>query len=116
MRPSRRRLLQSTPLLAVSSSAAQAAPPDDVYAKIGVKPIINARGTFTIISGSTMLKEAREAAEQAAQRYVHIDELMDAAGARLAQLTGAEWGMVSCGCSAAITHATAASISSSMWT
>jgi L-seryl-tRNA(Ser) seleniumtransferase len=47
---------------------------------------------------------------EAPQRYVHIDELMTAVGARLAELTQAEWGMVSCGCSAAITHATAACI------
>jgi L-seryl-tRNA(Ser) seleniumtransferase len=47
---------------------------------------------------------------EAAQRYVHIDELMAGIGARLAELTKAEWGMISCGCSAAITHATAACI------
>lgn len=57
-----------------------------------------------------MLPEARSAMEGASQRYVHMDELMDAAGARLAKLTGAEWGMVTNGCSAAITHATAACV------
>lgn len=81
-----------------------------IYQSIGVKPLINARGTFTIISGSTMLPEVRMAMTEAAQHYVHIDELMAGIGARLAELTKAEWGMVSCGCSAAITHATAACI------
>jgi L-seryl-tRNA(Ser) seleniumtransferase len=81
-----------------------------IYESIGVQPLINARGTFTIISGSTMLPEVRSAMAEASQRYVHIDELMAAVGARLAELTQAEWGMVSCGCSAAITHATAACI------
>jgi len=112
MKTSRRRLLQTAPGLAAvpAVQAAPAAAASNVYSAIGVKPIINARGTFTILSGSTMLKEAREAASQAAQHYVHIDELMDAAGARLAALTGAEWGLVSCGCAAAITHAAAACV------
>ena len=112
MKTSRRNLLQTAGLAglpALAAPAAAAAVPD-VYSAIGVRPIINARGTFTIISGSTMLPEARAAMDAAAQRYVHMDELMDAAGARLAQLTGAEWGMVTCGCSAAITHATAACV------
>src|SRR5437762_8129138 len=35
---------------------------------------------------------------------------MDAVGKRLAELTGAEWGMVSAGCAAAMSHATAACV------
>ena len=113
MKTSRRKLLQTAgiaglPAIAVAPAAAAAVP--DVYSAIGVRPILNARGTFTIVSGSTMLPEARTAMEGASQRYVHMDELMDAAGARLAKLTGAEWGMVTNGCSAAITHATAACV------
>lgn len=82
----------------------------DVYESIGVRPLINARGTYTIISGSVMLPEVRAAMEAAARRYVHLDELTDAIGARLATLTGAEWGMVSSGCAAGLTHATAACV------
>jgi len=82
----------------------------NVYESIGVTPLINARGTFTIISGSLMLPEVRAAIDAAAQQHVHLDELMAAIGARLAALTKAEWGMVSAGCSAALTHATAACI------
>jgi len=37
----------------------------DVYGAIGVRPLINARGTFTIISGSTMLPEVRAAMDAA---------------------------------------------------
>ena len=59
----------------------------DVYQSIGVRPLINARGTYTIISGSVMLPEARAAMDAAARRYVHLDELADAIGARLAALT-----------------------------
>ncbi len=85
-------------------------PGADVYRSINVRPLINARGTFTIISGSTMLPEVRAAIDAAARQYVHLDELTEAVGARLAELTRAEWGLVTCGCAAALTHATAASV------
>ena len=39
----------------------------DVYQSIGVRPLINARGTFTIISGSTMLPEVRAAIDAASR-------------------------------------------------
>jgi len=61
----------------------------DVYQSIGVRPLINARGTFTIISGSLMLPEVRAAIDAAAQQHVHLEELTAAIGARLAELTTA---------------------------
>src|SRR5207247_2664375 len=82
----------------------------EIYQSIGVRPFVNARGTYTILSGSTMLPEVRAAMDAAAQHYVHLDELADAVGARLAALTGAEWGLVTSGCAAALTHATAACV------
>lgn len=92
-----------------ASRAAQT-PGADVYRRIGVRPFINARGTYTVLSGSLMLPEVREAMALAAQQYVHLDELADAIGARLAELTGAEWGLVTSGCAAGLTHATAAAV------
>ena len=99
-----------TPLVVAPVEAAQntARTGADVYRSIGVKPVINARGTFTIISGSLMLPEVRAAMDAASRQYVHLDELAESIGARLATLTGAEWGLVTAGCSAALTHATAA--------
>ncbi len=82
----------------------------DIYQSIGVRPFVNARGTYTILSGSTMLPEVRAAMDAASRHYVHLDELTDAIGARLAQLTGAEWGIVTTGCSAALEHATLACV------
>lgn len=82
----------------------------ELYESIGVKPFVNARGTYTILTGSTMLPEARTAMGEASKHYVHLDELAEATGKRLAELTGAEWGMVSTGCAAALTHATAACV------
>jgi uncharacterized pyridoxal phosphate-dependent enzyme len=81
-----------------------------MYQSIGVRPLINARGTFTIITGSTTLPEVKKAMDQASRSFVHMDELMEATGARLAELTGAEWGIVTAGCCAALTHCTAAAI------
>ena len=82
----------------------------EIYQSIGVRPFVNARGTYTILTGSTMLPEVRAAMDAAAQHYVHLDELAEAIGQRLAELTRAEWGMVTTGCAAALTHATAACV------
>ena len=54
------------------------------YESLGVRPLINCRGSYTIISGSVILPEVREAMVEASRRYVHLDELMDAVGARIA--------------------------------
>ena len=74
---------------------------EDIYRSIGVRPLINARGTFTIISGSQSLPEVKRATEAASHYYVHIDELMEAVSKRLAEITQAEWGIVTAGCAAA---------------
>ncbi len=101
-------------LLPIASLAAKApvsvpAGPN-LYEAIGVRPLINAKGTYTIISGSLSLPEVKQAMEEAGRHYVNMDELMAAVGARLAAITGAEWGIVTAGCAAAITAATAATI------
>lgn len=84
--------------------------PDDIYRSMGVRPLINCRGTLTVISGSLELPEVRAAAEAAAQHHVALDELMDAIAARIAEITGAEWALVSAGCAAGIAHTTAACV------
>jgi uncharacterized pyridoxal phosphate-dependent enzyme len=81
-----------------------------IYQSIGVEPVINCRGTFTIIGASVELPEVRQAMDHAAQYYVQLDELADGVGRRLAELTGAEWGMVSSGCAAGLKHVTAACV------
>jgi seryl-tRNA(Sec) selenium transferase len=81
-----------------------------IYQSIGVEPVINCRGTFTIIGGSIELAEVRAAMDSASRHFVQMDELADAVGKRLAQLTGADWGMVTAGCAAALKMATAACV------
>ena len=81
-----------------------------IYESLRLKPLINCRGTLTAIGGSLELEAVRNAKEAAAMRFVPLDELNDAIGARLAELTGAEWGAVTSGCAAAMSHATAACV------
>jgi L-seryl-tRNA(Ser) seleniumtransferase len=121
-RLTRRRLMQFMGLgaaaqhaLVSSAETAQAAGTGlqigpNLFQSIGVRPLINAKGTFTIVSGSQSLPEVKQAMLEASKHYVHLDELMEGVGKRLAAITGAEWGIVTNGCAAALTHATAACI------
>lgn len=81
-----------------------------IYESIGVDPIINCRGTFTIIGGSVERPEVVAAMKAASGFFVQYDELAFGVGKRLAEITGAEWGMVSSGCAAGLKHVTAACV------
>ena len=117
----RRTLFQQTGVAAAALAAGKPSPAanttagalqvgPNIYESIGVTPLVNARGTFTIITGSCTLPEVKKAMDEASRHFVQMDELMDAVGRRLAELTKADWGLVTAGCCAAITHATAACI------
>ncbi|HVN77834.1 MAG TPA: aminotransferase class V-fold PLP-dependent enzyme [Terriglobia bacterium] len=82
----------------------------DVYRRIGVRPFINARGTWTYLSGSLELPEVRKAMDGASQHFVDIFELQRAVGKRLAEISGAESGMATSGAAGAMAAATAACI------
>ncbi len=81
-----------------------------IFRAIGVEPIINCRGTFTIIGGSVELPAVQAAIKEAARHFVQYDELAEGVGRRLAELTGAEWGMIPSGCAAGLKHVTAACV------
>ncbi|HEU0119058.1 MAG TPA: aminotransferase class V-fold PLP-dependent enzyme [Bryobacteraceae bacterium] len=104
----------STALLAAGAVPAAAAPiatPNpDVYRRLGVRPFINTTATLTINGGSRLLPEVIAAIEQASHFHVNMDELMDGASARLAELLKVEWGIVTAGAAAALSHSTAACI------
>src|SRR5712671_3056525 len=119
---SRRDLFRQGGLLAAAQAfggsvrQAVAAPMEfgaDMYRSIGVRPVVNARGTFTIITGSQTLPDVKRAMEEASRGFVQMDELMDGVGKRLAELSGAEWGIVTNGCCAALSHFTAAAVAGS---
>lgn len=91
-------------------SAVGKAGSEDIYRRIGVRPLINARGTWTYLSGSLELPEVRAAQQAAAMHFVDIVELQHAVGKRLAELSGAESGMVTSGAAGAMAASTAACI------
>jgi uncharacterized pyridoxal phosphate-dependent enzyme len=80
----------------------------NLYTRIGVRPFINARGTWTYLSGSLELPEVRAAKQEAARHFVDIFELQRGAGKKLAELSGAESGMVTSGAAGAMASAAAA--------
>jgi len=82
----------------------------NVYQRIGVEPAINCRGTYTILGGSIERPAVVEAMHEASGFFVQLDELAMGVGQRLADLTGAEWGMVSSGCAAGIKLVAAACV------
>lgn len=85
----------------------------NVYRRLGVKTVINCRGTWTYLSGSLEFPEVQAAQREAAQYFVNIMELQHAASRRLAELTGAEAGMVTSGAAGAMASATAACMAGS---
>jgi uncharacterized pyridoxal phosphate-dependent enzyme len=95
-------------LYAQAVSAMGKAPRQNVYTRLGVKTVINCRGTWTYLSGSLEFPEVRQAQIEAAQHFVNMLDLQRAAGRRLAELTGAESGMVTSGAAGAMAAATAA--------
>ena len=68
-----------------------------LYQRLGLRPFINARGTITTLGGSIMPAPVVEAMAEASRQFVHLNELHEKAGARIAALTGAEAAFVSSG-------------------
>ena len=58
----------------------------DIYAELGVTPLVNIVGTVTVIGGSVMKPEVMELIRQGNQHFVLIDELEIAAGKYIAKL------------------------------
>jgi L-seryl-tRNA(Ser) seleniumtransferase len=81
--------------------------PGNIYTRLGVKTMINCRGTWTFLSGSLEFPEVRQAQVEAAQHFVNVIELQRAVGRRLAELTGAESGIITSGAAGAMAAATA---------
>lgn len=117
----RRRFLESAsgwPLLgsvvapgatsATRAATAAARPARDYFRDLGVRPFINAAGTYTAMTASLMPPEVMEAISYASRHYVMLDELHDKVGERIAALLHAEGAMVTSGAASALTLGTAA--------
>jgi L-seryl-tRNA(Ser) seleniumtransferase len=115
---SRRRFLEGLGAvpLAGGFTAASAAPAAaavrrkgvDYFRELGVRPFINAAGTYTALTASLMPPEVIDAIQYASKHYVMLDELHDRVGERIAALCRAEAAMVTSGAAAALTLGTAA--------
>jgi len=100
-------------LYAKSFAAMGLASRENVYTRLGVKTVINCRGTWTYLSGSLQFPEVRAAQTEASHHFVNMVELQRAAGRRLAELTGAESGMITSGAAGAMAASTAACMAGS---
>jgi D-glucosaminate-6-phosphate ammonia-lyase len=116
--PNRRSFLQAlsgVPVLgALFSSRAMTATPAaagrDFFKELGVKPFINAAGTYTVMTASLMWPEVVEAINYGSKKFVPLNDLHDAVGRRIAELVGVEAVMVTSGAAAALTVGTAACV------
>jgi L-seryl-tRNA(Ser) seleniumtransferase len=113
MKSTRRNVLQGAGLLGIwpfSKLSFAGKMPTSIYQQLGVRPVINCRGTHTVIGASKVWPELHEAMAEASRQYVDLDELQDKVGARLAALMGCEDAMVTTGCAGAITLGTCAAV------
>ena len=69
----------------------------DIYSALGVKPAIVASGSTTAYGGSKLRPEVLDSMEKASMAMVNIDDLHVAAGKVIAEVTGAEAGLVTSG-------------------
>src|SRR5205809_2507818 len=96
-----------------SKAAPAGARPRNVYQELGIRSVINFRGTHTVIGASKQWPELHGPMAEAAREYVLLDELQDKIGERLAKLIGCEDAMVTTGAAGAITLGTAACLTGS---
>jgi L-seryl-tRNA(Ser) seleniumtransferase len=79
-----------------------------IYQRLGVRPLLNARGTHTRLGGSLMAPEVLDAMREAASAFVVLEELQAVASALISRATGAEAGLVTSGAAAGLLLGTAA--------
>jgi D-glucosaminate-6-phosphate ammonia-lyase len=92
----------------VTKAAARAG--GGVYARLGVKPIVNGMGTVTVVGGALMPPDVVAAMEEASRHFVFVPDLQEKAGAHLASILGVPAAMVTAGAASAIAVATAAAM------
>jgi uncharacterized pyridoxal phosphate-dependent enzyme len=83
---------------------------EDYYDKLGVTKIINAAGTYTHLTASTMPPSVQAAVARAAKHPVHLAHLQKAAGEYLARRLSCEAAIVTAGAASAVTLGTAACV------
>lgn len=84
---------------------------NEAYARLGLRPVVNAAATLTKLGGSLVAPTVLPAMTAAAQNFVDVFALNKAVGARLAEVTRNEAAHVTSGAAAAITLAVIGCIS-----
>lgn len=74
----------------------------DYHRELGVKPFINAIGSYSSLGGEEMWPEVIEAMDYAVQNKADMEDLHDAVGIRIAELVGSEYACVTAGATSAI--------------
>lgn len=74
-----------------------------VYTQLGVRPVINAAGSKTVLGGSRVSPEVQAVSAAANRHYVVMEELQRQSGAAVARLVHADKALVTPGCAAAMT-------------
>ena len=113
MKSTRRNLLQGASLLGIwpfSKLSFAGRMTSGVYQQLGIRPVINCRGTHTVIGASKIWPEIHDAMAEASRQFVELDDLQDKVGARLSALIGCEDAMVTTGCAGAITLGSCAAV------
>jgi L-seryl-tRNA(Ser) seleniumtransferase len=101
MTTTRRRVLKGSLLAALPAGAARTARPA-IYQQLGIRPVINCRGTHTVLGASKKFPEIDAAMAEASRHFVLLSELQEKVGERLARLCGTESAMVTTGAAGAI--------------
>ncbi len=96
------RAIDGNPILPIKTGLGSTG---DIYAELGVTPIININGTLTVIGGSVMRPEVMELIRMGNEHCVLIDDLEVAAGkfiAKLCKSPAGYTGLVTAGAAAAM--------------
>ena len=91
-------------------AALAGAPTRDIRQELGLRPIINASGTMTVLGASIMVPQAVAAMAAIAGEFVEIAALHEAASRVITRLTGGDAGFVTASCASAITLSVAATL------
>lgn len=84
-----------------------------IYDELGIRPVINASATLTRLGGSIMPPEVLQAMIEASKHFINLDELQQAVGEKLAELTHNEAAYVATGAAAGLVLATAVCVAGS---
>jgi seryl-tRNA(Sec) selenium transferase len=78
-----KKLIDGHPIVPITSGLGSTG---DIYAELGVTPLVNINGTVTVIGGSVMKPEVMELIRRGNEHFVLIDELEVAAGKFIAKI------------------------------